>query len=107
MNSPELKRFTSDGADKHALVLRLCRLMCGKASPFRQVNKTILEAAPQIRGVASINNQETPSERQSLSADQAAEPRLRQSVQNLIDPLRRQILVIIKIQLKHGGRAAR
>src|SRR6266404_9100346 len=33
--------------------------------------------------------------------------RLRQIIQNLIDFLRRQILVIIKIDLEHRGRAAR
>jgi dihydrofolate reductase len=56
--------------------LRLCRLMCGKAAPFRSrpCNSRRLCLRSGVRGVASHFSQ--LSERQSLSAHQAAKPKV-------------------------------
>jgi len=59
------------------LYVRLCRLMCGKALPFRARVKMFFEAAPRKasmrRSLAELKICFT--ERRSLSAHQAAKPR--------------------------------
>ncbi len=61
-----------------SLNVRLCRLMCGKAMPFRASVKIVCEATPpetsMRRGLAKLKIYFT--ERQSLSAHQAAKPRV-------------------------------
>ena len=56
---------------------RLCHLMCGKALPFRASVRMFIEAPPHKtstrRSLATIKIYFT--ERQSLSAHQAAKPR--------------------------------
>jgi hypothetical protein len=46
------------------------------------------------------------TERQSLSAHRAAEPHSSQRIQNLIDLRGRQVLVVVKTDLKHRGGTA-
>ena len=57
--------------------LRLCRLMCGKAKPFRTSIRMFMEAPPPKtstrRSLTTIKIY--LPERQSLSAHQAAKPR--------------------------------
>jgi len=70
---------------------RLCRLMCGKAPPFRCAVILDSEAAPPTQSNHSLELFKTTStERQSLSAHQAAEPihrrRARHRPRDLEDP---------------------
>jgi hypothetical protein len=57
--------------------LRLCRLMCGKALPFRE-ELSLEEAMPPgsiAGGAASPKSHDSLTERQSLSAHQGAKPK--------------------------------
>jgi hypothetical protein len=57
-------------------VLRLCRLMCGKALPFRFAHNFFAEAMPQeVRERRSLRISNAKTERLSLSAHRAAPPR--------------------------------
>jgi len=57
--------------------LRLCRLICGKAAPFRQVFLNLVRLRLTIGGAAA-SIKKPPPERRSLSAQRAAEPHNRQ-----------------------------
>jgi hypothetical protein len=53
---------------------RLCRLMCGKALPYRIVEMMKMEATPPTTRRSLETSVPSFSERRSLSAHQAAKP---------------------------------
>jgi len=77
INSGDFAIFIHQNYVDTALVinfLRLCRLKCGKALPFRQVFFNLVRLRLTIGGVAAIIKEQPPPERRSLSAHRAAEP---------------------------------
>src|SRR5438105_7830766 len=101
-----MKWFTSDGANEHLSSFAALPPDVRKGCAFpTTLSQAFWRLRLRIRGVASEDDSALfgRAEPFRTSDGRAAS---RQRIQNLIDPLWRQLLVIVKINLKHRRRSA-